>query len=111
DRLVDARSTAKGRVAAHAALRADGALTLVLVNKTASATRIAISIDGFCATRGEERTLTGDDLSSKTFRINDAELTLDAVDHAGIPPRLLPSESLLDVTLPPTSVRLIVYHP
>src|SRR5690606_2389432 len=66
DRFVDARTTLAGGaepattvVAAHAALRTDGGLAVVLVNKTDAPRRVRMRIDGFAPCSGAELTLSG----------------------------------------------------
>jgi alpha-L-arabinofuranosidase len=107
-RFVDSESSAVTSVSAHASLRGDGALTVVLANKTEKPQRVHLSLEAFGACAGNEITLTGERLTSTTFQINDE--TLNTTNAQGkIAPRPLTPTSLYDVELPPASVRVVAY--
>jgi hypothetical protein len=109
-RFVSAETSALTAVSAHAAIRADGSLTVVLANKTETPKRVHLALDSFGACSANELTLTGGTpgLTSTSFRINDQQLTTsNAVGK--IAPRAMEPSSLFDIELPPASVRLIAY--
>lgn len=110
ERFVATKSSALTTVAAHAALRADGALTLVLVNKTTETKRFAARVSGFSACSGESLTLTGDGYGATSFQINGQVLDVAAAT-AGIAGAPLDGAHLFDAELPPTSVRVVVWRP
>lgn len=110
DRFVDTTSSSITSVAAHASLRTDGAVSVVLVNKTTSPRRVGVTLDGFAACAGEASTLSGASYDSKTFTINGAALGETAA-RDGIPPVTLTADGLLDMTLPAMSMRTVVYRP
>ncbi len=110
NRFVKTETTALTDVAAHAALRHDGALTVMLVNKTTSPKRVRVAAKGVCpVTRAGDYTLTGPGLGGTTFTINGETLTESAATGA-LAPRVVPAAELWDVDLPPTSARLVVYQ-
>ncbi|MDB4937996.1 MAG: Endoglucanase precursor, partial [Labilithrix sp.] len=109
DHLVESSSTALTEVNAHAALRSDGALTLVLVNKTSTARHVHVALRGACASHADALTLEGEGLSSKDFHINDVALTTANV-AGGIAPIPLDPGKMFEIDVPPTSVRLIAYR-
>lgn len=108
NRFVDVSTTALTEVAAHAALRNDGTLSLVLVNKTTAPKRVRVVVEGFCPTAAGELTLEGPGYEATTFTIN-GEILDEVKAQQGIPPKEMPD--LFDVALPPTSVRLVSYRP
>lgn len=110
ERFVDTTSSDKTVVAAHAALRADGALTVVLVNKTTEPKRVAVALDGFGPCEGDTLTLTGAGYGDLDFQVNGQALDVAAATN-GIAPAPLDAARLLDAELPPTSMRLVVYRP
>ena len=110
DHFVDATTSSLTDVAAHASTRNDGRVAVVLVNKTTSPRRVRVTFDGFAPCEAEELTLTGDGYGAKTFAINGVELTV-ATAKAGVPLNKIAFDNLLDVELPPTSMRLVVYRP
>jgi hypothetical protein len=80
------------------------------VNKTTLPRRVSVTLDGFAACSGEELTLAGAGYGSTTFDINGVALT-DVTAKGGIAPMNVDAAHLLDVVLPPTSMRLVVYRP
>ncbi len=110
DRFVDATTSSVTDVAVHASTRSDGGVAVVLVNKTSAPRRVRVAFDGFAACEGEELTLTGPGHGSKTFTINGVALT-EVTAEAGIPLNKVGFDELLDVELPATSMRLMVYRP
>jgi hypothetical protein len=106
DRFVESASSASGRsaiteVAVHAAL--------VLVNKKAEPRRVRLTIAGFVPCSAEELTLKGASLSATEFDINGTALTATTA-KSGIEMVALDVAHLLDVELPPTSMRLLLYR-
>lgn len=110
DRFVDATTSSVTDVAAHASVRSDGRVAVVLVNKTTTPRRVRVTFDGFAPCEGEELTLIGDGYGAKTFSINGAELT-ETSAKSGIPLDKIGFDKLLDVELPPASMRLVIYRP
>ena len=97
-------------VAAHAALRSDGALTVALVNKTTSPQHVLLDVSGFCAQSASELTHAGDgQLTSQTFTIEGQTLTSANVG-AGIAATPLAPSRLFDTIVPAASLRVLVYH-
>ena len=110
DRLVDSTSDALADVAVHAALRADGALTIAIVNKATSPQPVRLDVSGFCAQAASGLTLAGDgSLGSKTFTIEGQSLTSANVS-TGIAPTSLPQAQLFETVMPPASLRILVYR-
>lgn len=107
NRFVEVGTTKITEVAAHAALRADGTLSVVLVNKTTQPKRVRVVVEGFCAEAGAELTLEGDGFESTSFTIGGETLDHEKAQQ-GIP--LKPVVDRFDVTLPKTSVKLISYR-
>ena len=110
DRFVDVESSSSTAVAAHAALRADGALTVVFVNKTEVAKTVHLTLDGFCASAAEARTLTGASLSSTSFQIDGQTLTASSAE-AGLPGVPVALKDLGELEIPPASIRMVSYRP
>jgi len=110
DRYVDTSSSQREKVAAHAALRADGALTVVVVNKSQANVRIHLDVQELCVTQGNTMTFTGEGWAASTFRIQGTVLTPESVWNGPAPTPLLAQE-LFDMTLPQTSIRVIAYRP
>ena len=110
DHFVDSTTSSITDVAVHASTKTDGRVAVVLVNKTTSPRRVKVAFDGFAPCEGEELTLTGNGYDAKTFTINGSTLT-DTAAKAGVPLNKVDFGNLLDVELPPTSMRLVVYRP
>jgi hypothetical protein len=110
DRFVDATSSDKTEVAVHAALRPDGGLAVVLVNKKTEPRRVRVTMDGFAPCSAEQLTLAGAGYAATTFDINGQTVT-DVSAKAGIPGVPVGVPQLLDIELPPTSMRMVVYKP
>jgi hypothetical protein len=110
DRWVDATSSALTLVSAHAALRRDGAMTVMLANKTSAPCRVRTKIDGFTARDAGSFTLSGGGIASTSFTINGQPLTTKTASDgvASIPAQ---SEKLLDTTMPNATLRVLVYRP
>ena len=110
DHFVDSTTDAVSAVAAHAALRSDGALTVALVNKTTSPQHVLLDVSGFCAQSASELTHAGDgQLTSQTFTIEGQTLTSANVG-AGIAATPLAPSRLFDTIVPAASLRVLVYH-
>jgi hypothetical protein len=110
DRLIDTKSSAGSIVNAHAALRDDGALTVVLVNKSPQVQRVHIDLAELCASRADQLTLAGDALSSREFVINGQSLTARNVAD-GIPAEPIDSAHLFDFEMDRGSFRVVEYRP
>jgi hypothetical protein len=110
DRWVDTTTSMIRNVSAHAALRSDGALTVMLVNKTSSTCRVQVAIDGFRPASADSLTLQGGGLASTSFQLNGQALTVDAA-QGGIPPTPVDANDLFDVSMPDASIRVLVYRP
>lgn len=110
DRFVATETTALTEVAARAALREDGALTVMLVNKTDAPKRVHVAVHAFCAEHAEQHTLDGDAMGSTAYTINGQTLSAATV-QAGIAAEPIGDEARFDVELPPTSLRVIAYRP
>jgi hypothetical protein len=64
------------QLAAHAAVRSqDGALTVVLVNKTTSPKRVSLNLDGFTPFTAQAYTLQGDSFGGTRITLNGANVT------------------------------------
>lgn len=115
DRYVRTTSSERTQVAAHAARRGDGALTVMLVNKTTTPKRVRLGAQGICAAT-ERRTLTlaGEGLGGTSFTIDGQALTPErAGGGAALVPSPLPLAAggdLWDVDVPAASARLVVYR-
>jgi alpha-L-arabinofuranosidase len=108
DRYVHSVSSARTEVAVHASLRADGALAVMLVNKTTSSKRASVRVDGFCTASATDITLTGDGFGATSFEVNGQTLSSATVETIAASP--VDTAKLFDVELPPTSVRVVVYR-
>jgi alpha-L-arabinofuranosidase len=113
DRIVDASSSKLTEVNAHAALRSDGALTVVLANKANVVRRVHVDVDGFDVCTGTALSLeAAPGSSSSSFVVNGTALSAANVSGSGeIAPDLVQISKLFDVELPPLSVRLLTYRP
>jgi hypothetical protein len=80
------------------------------VNKTTQARRVRVAFEAFAPCDAEELTLSGLGYASTTFQINGAALT-ETTARTGIPFAKVDMDRLLDVELPPTSMRLVLYRP
>ena len=109
DRYVAAVSSSKTDVAVHASLRPDGGLAIMLVNKTESAKRVHLDIEGFCVGTASEITLTGDGYGSTSFTLGGQAVTPSTVET--ISTSAVGDDRLFDVEVPGTSVHVIVYQP
>ncbi len=108
DRFVKTETTALTEVAAHAAVRGDNALTVMLVNKTNAPKKVRVTPTRICPVTGATQlTLTGTELGTTSFTINGQALTSANV-AGGIAPAPV-TGSLWDVELPPLSARVVVY--
>ena len=67
--FVDTQSSALTEVNAHAALRDDGALTVLFVNKSAMPRRVRVSLSAYGACTADELSLEGTSVTSPTFQI------------------------------------------
>jgi hypothetical protein len=111
NRFVEAKTSALTEIASHAALRSDGALTVMLVNKTNEAKRVHVGIEGFCLDgTATQLTLDGDSMSSTEFTINGHALTPDNVKGNAIAPEAVPADGTYEVEVPPTAIRVVVYR-
>jgi hypothetical protein len=109
DRFVDAKSAAVTAVAAHAALREDGALAVVLVNKTEVAKKVHVTIAGHCYARADSLTFEGGTWAAKDFRI-DGHVLDAATAVNGIAPSAVEEAGLTKIEVPAASIRLIAYR-
>ena len=110
DRYVRTETSALTKVAAHAAFREDGALTLVLVNKTEEEARVHVDLGGHCVSGATSLTFEGDGLTSKSFRIEGKPFD-EATATNGLPPTPIATDALFDTVLPKTSIRVIGFSP
>lgn len=109
DLFVKAESDDRTKIAAHAALRDDGALSIVLVNKDTSARAVELDVQGFSATRAERFVLRGDSYSDATVEINGATLHAWNVDgESAVRPQSVSVHDALHASLPAYSVTVIV---
>lgn len=106
DRFVASASSAKTEVAVHASLRPDGALAVMLVNKTTAPKKVHLAIDGFCAGTASDLLLSGNGYGARTFTVNGQPLS--ATNVASLGPA--PAAKLYETELPPTSIRVVVYR-
>jgi alpha-L-arabinofuranosidase len=108
---VDAESEVVREVSAYAALRDDGALTLVLVNKSAAAYDVKVELDGFSPRSAGRYAIVGDSYEATDVTLNGRKLTLDNVEDAPdrIAPEPLSPGNLRRVAMPPLSIVLVVY--
>ncbi|MBX3232141.1 MAG: hypothetical protein KIT84_19500 [Labilithrix sp.] len=110
ERFVGAETSSITAVAAHAALRSDGAMTVALINKTPQPRRVRVEAAGFTPCSGDALTLAGGGLEGTSFTINGATLDAASADAeiAGAP--LSPGE-LAAIEVPAASFRLVTYRP
>ena len=111
DRMVDTSSNAKSAVNAHAAWRSDGALTLVIVNKTTTARTAQVSFAGMSPASATRYVITGQSMTAAQATINGQTLTATNVDTDTIAAQALTAAQLTAVPVPALSVQLIVYRP
>jgi hypothetical protein len=111
DRMVEAVSNTKTAVNAHASWRSDGALTLVLVNKTTTARNVQLSLTGINPASATRYIIQGQSLTGTEVNINGQTLTQANVDTDLIAPITVPSSQLLTVPAPALSIQLIIYRP
>ena len=96
-------------VAVHSAVRDDGALTILLVNKRTDARDVSIDLQGFSATSAQRYVARGDWMGDKTVTINGATLHAgNVVGTSELQPEWIAVDDALGATLPPMSVTLIV---
>ena len=105
DDIVHTTSSDRTKVAAHAALRDDGKLVILLVNKDTSARTVALDLRGYSASSMRVYDIVGDGYSDKTVTVNGMTLTPHTVQQTP-PASALAWSSTTEV--PATSVRMIV---
>lgn len=108
NRVIAARSDDLEAVNAHAALRPDGALAVLLVNKSGAARQVALSLRDFSPRSAERYVLLGDGLFGVNVTLNGQALSPEAARDATLPAQPVPSTDLLTVPLAPYSVELRV---
>jgi hypothetical protein len=91
DTSVQATSTDQAQLAVYAALRSDGALTLMVINKTGTTINSPLTIQNFEAGTAEVYRYSADNLSQI---VQDADVTF--------------TEGRLDTSFPPNSITLLV---
>ena len=109
DDIAYAKSDDIRSVAVHSAVRDDGAVTILLVNKRTDARAVTIDLQGFSATSAQRYVAQGDWMGDKTVTMNGA--TLHAGNVVGpneLQPQHVSVGDALRTTLPPMSVTLIV---
>gem|GEM_PF-2975310 len=109
-KIVDTKTTKLTEVAAHAALRDDGALTVMLVNKTTTPKRVRVDAKAFAPCTGGSLTFSGTDHYATTFTIDGQPLTTANV-MTGLAPAAIAAGDMFAFDVPPTSIRLVVYRP
>jgi hypothetical protein len=107
-RMVDSTSSNKAVVNAHAAWRGDGALTVVLMNKTSTSRTVQLSFTGFTPASASRYVIAGQSMSARSATINGQQLTQGNVDTDGIAATALTPHQAL--TLPALSIQLIIYR-
>lgn len=108
DRVVDSSSNNRTVVNAHAAWRSDGALTLVLMNKTTTTQNVQLSFTGFTPASASRYVIAGQSMSARSATINGQTLTPSNVDTNAIAATAL--TPLQTIALPPLSIQLIIYR-
>ena len=110
--VVEAASNRTEDVAAHAALREDGALTVVLVNKERRAHSVDLDVSGHRLGRAHGFVANGSSYEDGTVTVNG--VLLDAANVAG-PGALAPTPMEVTrsgrVEVPPLSVTVLVFPP
>lgn len=107
DEIVSAQTDDVQHVAAHAALRDDGALAVVLVNKADGTRTVAVDVEGHDASHVDRYTFAGDGAYDHSGSINGQRLTTENVGRADA---VAPDAAELDeaIELPAYSVTLLV---
>jgi hypothetical protein len=115
DQLVSATSSAQANVAAHAALRqGDGSLRVMLVNKTTSPQKVAVSLPDFAASASGRYQLLAKAYLDTSMSLNGSALTAASVANGEAAVAI---EGTADacaqtvLTLPPVSVTVMAYAP
>ena len=108
--FVDATTSAITDVNVHAALRGDGALTVLLVNKASVPRRVHVSLQAFGACTADQLSLEGAGMTSKTFTINGHTLNAANADGTTVAPEAVDPTRLFEMELPPASMRLVAYR-
>lgn len=114
DHMVHAASDHMESVAVHAAVRAqDGSLRVMLVNKTAQAASVHLDLGDYAARSAGTYVLQGDSAGATSATVNGQTLTQDKVvkGQAAIAPQAAAACGANTVTLPASSVTLVVYKP
>lgn len=112
DRLVFSSSTDISKIGQWAALRSDGALTAVLINKNGQALQARMQIQGMTINRGNAYVLSGGDLGSSSVSINGTTLSVTNVDaNNAVAPRVLRSNEWSTMQLPAYSITVLELWP
>jgi hypothetical protein len=105
DHIVHATSDERAIVAAHASLRDDGKLAILLVNKGTVGKDVRIDVAGFAGRDATTYELRGDSYVDKTVDVNGMELTPTTVGST--PPGAVQAWSPT-MHVPPYTIRLVV---
>ena len=107
--LVQSASTAKESVSIHASTGADGALSVMLANKTTQSRRVHVNVSGMQPRSALAWKLTaGSD--TKTFFVNGTSLTAASATNDIAGTALAPA-SMFDIEMAAESITLIRYQP
>ena len=105
DEILRTTSADRTKVAAHAALRDDGSLAILLVNKGTSARDVTLDLAGFAPTSVRAYEIRGDAYDDRSVTVNGMSLTRSTVELAPNAPSQPWTSS---VQVPATAVRLLI---
>lgn len=112
NRMVNVTSDQKALVNGHAALREDGRLSVLLVNKDTAPHEASLSLAGFEGGAARAFVVQGDSLDAREVTLNGETLDVETVGGPGavqgVPIDVGPGTG---VALPPLSVTLLVIDP
>ncbi|MGA9525525.1 MAG: hypothetical protein WBV82_28965 [Myxococcaceae bacterium] len=111
-RVVQALSDKRAIVNAHAALREDGALAIVLVNKRSEPQWVNLELEGFTPGAARRFLATGEGYETATLSLNGTRLEPGNADGPGmLQPEWFAVEALQRFELPPFSILMLLLEP
>ena len=111
-RVVQAQSDKRAIVNSHAALREDGALAIVLVNKRSEPQWVNLQLESFTPTAVRRFLATGEGYESTSLSLNRTRLDPGNADGPGmLQPEPIGVEDLQRLELPPFSILMLLLDP